>query len=299
MKEGDIHMIKSMTGYGRAELSTNGYRAIVEIKAVNHRYAEFVFRMPRDYLMFEESLKKIVAAHVRRGRLDVYITVEKTSLASHKLSIDMSLAESVKRVADQLESRLGLQNNLTVADMIQIPDLMRIEEESDQEIIGPLLEQSVREAVQALVHMRQQEGQRLKLDFHKRLHMLQEIVQQMEKRSPQTVHEYKEKLELRMRELLNGLAKIEESRILTEIALMADRVSIVEELVRLKSHMEQFFQVLQAEEPVGRKLDFLVQEMNREVNTIGSKANDLSLSTFVVEAKSILEQIREQVQNVE
>ncbi|GIM47521.1 hypothetical protein DNHGIG_30700 [Collibacillus ludicampi] len=293
-------MIKSMTGYGRAELSMDGYRATVEIKAVNHRYCDIVFRMPREYLSLEDSLKKIVASRVKRGRLDVYITVEKTATDARTLSVDTVLAERLKNVADELSERLGIDNDMSVSDLLQFPELLRIEEEeADQEITGSLLQQCVSEALEALVQMRLLEGQRLQRDFENRLEVLKEIVARMEVRSPQTVLEYKQKLETQMRDLLSGLTEVDHSRLLMEVALMADRVNIEEELVRLKSHISQFADALKLEEPIGRKLDFIVQEMNREFNTIGSKANDFSLSASVVEAKSVLEQIREQVQNVE
>jgi uncharacterized protein (TIGR00255 family) len=293
-------MIKSMTGYGRAEMSMDGYRATVEIKAVNHRYCEIVFRMPREYLSLEDSLKRIVASRVKRGRLDVYITVENTAPDARSLSVDTVLAERLKNAADELSEQLGIDNDVSVADLLQIPDLLRIEEEeADQEITGPLLQQCVIKASEALVQMRMLEGQRLQRDFENRLEVLKEIVMRMEERSPQTVLEYKQKLETKMRDLLSGLTEVDQSRMLMEVALMAERVNIEEELVRLKSHISQFADTLSLEEPVGRKLDFIVQEMNREVNTIGSKANDFTLSAFVVEAKSVLEQIREQVQNVE
>jgi uncharacterized protein (TIGR00255 family) len=293
-------MIRSMTGYGRAESSLEGYRATVEIKAVNHRYCDIVFRLPREYLALEDSLRKIVAERVKRGRLDIYITMERIEPGARSLSLDIDLAWRLKGIMDELGEKLGITRHVSVSDLLQFPDLLRVEEEeADQSVIEPLLRQCVREATDALVHMRAQEGMRLQQDFADRLRALEELVCRMRERSPQTVQEYREKLETQMRDLLSGFGEIDQSRLLMEVALMAERMNIDEELVRLQSHIQQFFDALNADGAIGRKLDFIVQEMNREVNTIGSKANDFPLSSMVVEAKSILEQIREQVQNVE
>lgn len=293
-------MLRSMTGYGRAERTVDGFHLTTEIKAVNHRYFDVVFRMPREYLPFEDSLKKTVAVHVRRGRLEIYIAVERTAPPERQLTVDMSLAERLKDAAVELGERLGLPNDLSVADLLYFPELWKVQEEAvEQEKLGPLLQSCVEEAVLALVHMREKEGERLTTDFRDRIQGLQRIIRYMEQRSPQSVKEYKDKLEERLREWLRESAPVEPTRLLTEVALMADRVSIAEELVRLQSHVSQFLAALDADEPVGRKLDFMLQEMNREVNTIGSKVNDYPLSAAVVEAKSLLEQIREQVQNVE
>lgn len=293
-------MIKSMTGYGRAEGAAQGYRVLAEIKAVNHRFGEVVVRMPREYMLFEDAIKKAVLEQVSRGRIDVFVTVEKTEQSARTVTLDEELAVQLKAAADSLASRLGLADTIPLADLLRQPGIVTVSETVDSpEELESLLLRSVREAVQSLLTMRLYEGERLAKDLTHRLSKLGELGTLLAARSPIVVEEYKERLESRMREALEGRAFIEDTRLLSEVAVFADRASIAEELVRLQSHLEQFASILLAKEPIGRKLDFLVQEMNREVNTIGSKANDLRIAQHVVEAKSVLEQIREQVQNVE
>jgi uncharacterized protein (TIGR00255 family) len=293
-------MIKSMTGYGRAALEQDGYRLLVEIKAVNHRFTEVVVRMPREYLAFEDRMKKAVLERVARGRLDVYVTVEKTAPIAKTVVIDEDLAVSVKRAFDALAERLGLEERLPLSELLRQEGLLSVKEEAeDPERLGSLLIACTGAAADDLIRMRLDEGERLAREFAARLVKLRRIAEEIAARSPQVVEEYRNRLRERIEEALGGTGLLDEARLLTEVAIFADRASIDEELTRLNSHFQQFEATLQAEEPVGRKLDFLVQEMNREVNTIGSKANDLEIACLVVEAKSTLEQIREQIQNVE
>ncbi|KEO81962.1 YicC/YloC family endoribonuclease [Tumebacillus flagellatus] len=293
-------MIKSMTGYGRAEVVQDGYRILVEIKAVNHRYAEVVVRLPREYLQFEDPMKKAVSERISRGRLDVFLTVERTGPLGRAVTVDEELALQLKLAADGLAERLGLSESIQLEQILKHPGVLSVVEAVENpEEIGNLLLACSAQAADNLVEMRKQEGERLYRDFVARLEKLRACAAQIEARSPEVVSEYRERLEKRLSDLLEGQGVVEEGRLLTEVAIFADRASIAEELVRLVSHFEQFVQIAQAAEPVGRKLDFLVQEMNREVNTIGSKANDLHIAQLVVEAKSLLEQIREQVQNIE
>ncbi|MGB8955173.1 MAG: YicC/YloC family endoribonuclease [Tumebacillaceae bacterium] len=293
-------MIKSMTGYGRAEAEQDGYRVLVEIKAVNHRYAEVVVRMPRDYLLFEDAMKKVVLERVSRGRLDVFLTVERIGGSGRTVVLDEELAVQVKAAADSLAARLGLGDTMKLPDLMRYPGVVTVVEEADDPArLEALLLGCTRAAVDSLLSMRQREGERLTAEFTARLGKMRTIVEEIAARSPLVVADYRERLHRRLQEALESAVQIEEARLLTEVALFVDRASIDEELVRLASHFEQFAATLDVEEPVGRKLDFLIQEMNREVNTIGSKANDLRISAQVVEAKSVLEQIREQIQNVE
>jgi uncharacterized protein (TIGR00255 family) len=293
-------MIKSMTGYGRAEGQQYGYRILVEIKAVNHRYAEVVVRMPRDYLLFEDGIKKKVLEHVARGRLDVYVTVEKTTPAKRTIRLDEELAQQMKSAVDSLAERLQMAETITISDLLKQEGIMTVVEEAeDPEQLEGFLIGIVQTAADNLVLMRLREGERLHNEFLARLAKMRQLVEAITARSPLCLEEYKDRLDKRLAEALAGRALVDEARLLTEVALFADRASIDEELVRLSSHFDQFTAILGDEEPVGRKLDFLVQEMNREVNTIGSKANDLHIAQAVVEAKSLLEQIREQIQNVE
>lgn len=293
-------MIKSMTGFGRAETSGNGYRVLAEIKAVNHRYAEVVVRMPREYLLFEDAIKRIVLERVSRGRLDVYITIEKTTQSARTVTLDQELAVAMKTAADELAVRLGTSETLSLPELLKLHGIITISETADDpEQLESLLLGSVSAATDNLIQMRLYEGQRLRQDMSSRIIKIAQIVDALRKRSPLVVDEYRERLDKRLRDALEGKVVVEETRLLTEVAILADRASIEEELVRLRSHLEQFESILEAVEPIGRKLDFMVQEMNREINTIGSKANDLQIAQYVVEAKSVLEQVREQLQNVE
>jgi len=289
-----------MTGFGRAEMNQDGYRVLAEIKAVNHRYAEVVVRMPRDYLLFEDKIKRIVLEQVSRGRLDVFITIEKTEQSGRTVTLDQELAVQMKTAADDLAARLGLNETIQLAELLKLQGILTVSETAeDPEQLESLLLGCVKAATQGLIEMRSYEGERLAGDMSSRIDKLSQLAEALTLRSPLVVDEYRERLEKRMREALEGRVVIEESRLLTEVAIFADRASIAEELVRLASHLEQFRSILQSAEPIGRKLDFLVQEMNREVNTVGSKANDLQIAQLVVEAKSVLEQVREQLQNVE
>ncbi|MFD2171456.1 YicC/YloC family endoribonuclease [Tumebacillus lipolyticus] len=293
-------MLRSMTGYGRAEKIDCGYRVLIEIKAVNHRYAEVVVRMPRDYLFAEDKIKKVILERVSRGRLDCYITIDRVERSGSAVILDEELAAQIKSAADSLAERLGMSERLSLSDLISQPDVVKVTQaQEDAELLGSMLVQLAADAADDLVIMRQSEGSRLAQDVRGRIDKLRAIKEAVSTRAPLVVSEIRERLEKRLKELLAGAVLIEEARLLTEVALLADRASIVEELVRLDSHFEQFEDMLGASEPIGRKLDFFVQEMNREVNTIGSKANDLQIAQHVVEMKALLEQIREQIQNVE
>lgn len=293
-------MIRSMTGYGRGEAVQDGYRAVAELKSVNHRYAEINVRMSRDLLAFEEPVKRLVAEKIRRGRVELYITFEQLSGNAPVVEIDEQLAREIKRIAGRLADELGMEAGLSIAQLLQFEGVIRIRQaDADPERVERVINRAVAGAVQGLLDMRTREGEQLAADFLERLGKLGGLVERMAERSPLVAEDYRERLYRRLQDWLDGQAELDESRLVTEVAIFAERANIDEELVRLRSHIKQFADALQVEEPVGRKLDFLVQEMNREVNTIGSKANDLTLSRLVVEAKSVLEQIREQAQNVE
>lgn len=293
-------MIRSMTGYGRGEAVQDEYRVVAELKAVNHRYAEITIRMSRELLAFEDAIKKVISGQIKRGRIEVYITYERLSGNSSKLAIDRQLASLITQTGRQFAAELGIPADLSISQLLQFEGVMQMREaELDPDRIDSVLLQAVSEGVLKLSEMRSREGEQLLRDFSNRLARLSDLTGQMMERSPLVVQEYRERLLKRLQEWLSGQAELEESRLLTEVALFAERANIDEESVRLQSHIDQFQNAMQLAEPIGRKLDFLVQEMNREVNTIGSKANDLTLSQLVVEAKSVLEQIREQVQNVE
>lgn len=292
-------MISSMTGFGRGESQDEIKKFIVEIKSVNHRYSEIVIRMPKFYSSLEDRIRKVVQQKVARGRVDVFINFEEIGSKNKQVKVDKDLAVAYYNALGVLKETIGEDSKISVMNIAGFPDVIKIEEaEDDLEEIWQVLEKALVKAVSQLVEMRRVEGERLTKDLLGRVDTVDSINQEITKRSPIVVEEYRERLANRMKELLGDL-NVDESRIANEVAFFADRCSITEENVRLKSHLEQVRESLKADESVGRKLDFLVQEINREINTIGSKANDLEISNKVIEAKSEVEKIREQVQNIE
>jgi uncharacterized protein (TIGR00255 family) len=293
-------MIKSMTGYGRGECSTERMSFIVEIKSVNHRYNEVMVRMPREWLFVEEQIKKAVVQHVKRGRVDVFLTVNRSEIPKKQLHIDWSLADAYTQAGNELQKRYHIEGELGLKELLSLPDLLQLnEEETDLSSQVPSLLQALGEAIQRLLAMRSEEGRNLHFDITQRLESLDKEVKLISLRAPKVSAEAKARLHQKVKDWLPEGIQPDEGRLLTEVALAAERSDISEEITRFKSHVQQFQHILHLEEPVGRQLDFLVQEMNREVNTIGSKANDLEIAQKVVLLKSELEKIREQVQNIE
>lgn len=292
-------MIKSMTGFGRADLASETKQVTIEIKSVNHRYSEVNIKMPRQYLILEEKLRKQILEKVVRGRVDVFIKIEETGEKKRNLKVDKDLAVSYYNSLKELADLANISSNIEIFQLAQLPEVLKVEddEESLEEILL-LITQCLSQALDQLVEMRTLEGEKLKSDLSERLDSLTQMHENIFKRAPLIVQEYKEKLNIRIKELMDNHI-IDETRLATEVAIFADKSSITEELVRLKAHIEQFHQFLKAKDPVGRKLDFLLQEMNRETNTIGSKGNDLLIAQIVLELKSEIEKIREQVQNIE
>nr|WP_089612573.1 YicC/YloC family endoribonuclease [Dehalobacterium formicoaceticum] len=292
-------MVRSMTGYGRGAGSSANQMITVEAKSVNHRYLEIVVRMPKQLLPLEERIKKLVQEKVTRGRLDLFLTLEKTGDQKNLVKVDKEIGLAYYKALKELSSLCQIGEEINLAQLAQMPGVIMIEEEKeDLEAIWPGIEEAVIQACQELVTMRTGEGEKLALDLKNRGRDILDYVRQIEERSPLVVQEYQEKLTQRVQELL-GEIQIDESKLASEVAFFADRASITEELVRLKSHLSQMNLFLDSNDAVGRKLDFLVQEMNREINTIGSKGNDLAINRVVVEVKSELEKVREQVQNLE
>lgn len=293
-------MIRSMTGFGQSSRTASGYRIQVEVKSVNHRYAETAVRLPREWLSVEDSIKKRVAQEIRRGRTDVFVSMERGGQSGKQAELDWELARSYMEAAAQLKERLGLEEELSLRDILLMPDVLRISNrvEADREQPAAELLACIDEAVAEAGAMRLAEGAHLMEDLDRRLQQLKEYHAAARILAPAVVDDYRQKLTLRLQEWL-GQIPLDESRLALEVAVFADRSNIDEELTRLESHFVQFGQLLHSEEPAGRKLDFLIQEMNRETNTIGSKANQAELSAIVVEMKSELEKIREQVQNIE
>ncbi len=292
-------MIRSMTGYGRANQMIDGMNVTVEIKSVNHRYLEFSARCPRIFGFLEEKLKSYVQSRVSRGKVECYVQIENLEDDSVVVEINRSLAQGYADAIGALAQQHGLDGELRAFELARFPDVLLVrKEEADEEKIWNAVRQTAAQAVDRFIEMRTVEGEKLRDDIASRADAILEHVAVIETRSPQTVREHNEKLVARMRELL-GDTSIEESRLLTEAAIYADKIAVAEETVRLRSHIAQLRTFLEATEAIGRKMDFLVQEMNREANTIGSKAQDVEIARHVLDIKSEVEKIREQVQNIE
>lgn len=295
-------MSHSMTGYGGAVRTYGGYVVQFEIKSVNHRYAEVVLRMPREWTCYEDGLRRLVQRHIKRGRIDVYISKERDESGSLPYVLNRPVVEAYLEAADELAKHYGVDAKLSAKDLLSLPDALTAPEEAAP--VGStdpgweqVLTEGLEEALIGLLGMREREGKHLAADLGARLQRLEAIHSEMVRLAPEVVKEYRTRLNNRLSELLEG--NYDEQRVAMEVAVFADRSNIDEELIRLKSHFAQCRSLLQSYEPVGRKLDFLIQEMNRETNTIGSKANHLALVNLVVEMKAELEKIREQAANLE
>lgn len=292
-------MIKSMTGFGRGESSDEIHSFNVEIRSVNHRYNDIIVKMPKHINYLEEKVKESIKKKINRGRIEVYINLEYIDDSAIEVKVDLSLAKAYKNALDDLINRLDMEDNVNLFHILNFSDVVKTErKELDEDETWTCLNLAVEEALNSLMNMRIKEGLALKSDLETQLDIMYDIIEKIEERSPLVVKDYKEKLELRIKEILN-VDYIDEEKLAYEVAFFADRSDINEEVIRFKSHIKQFRESLEDEEPVGRKLDFLIQEMNREINTIGSKANDLAISNHVVTIKSQLEKMREQVQNIE
>lgn len=292
-------MLRSMTGYGRGETEVDGLSITVELRAVNNRYLDCNVKMPRSFLYAEEALKERVKSQVSRGKVDVFVNTTATAGDDQVITVNEALALSYLEALAKIDSLSTGLRPFGAADVARFSDVLVVEKkEEDQEKRKAQLLDTLDLAIQDFNTMRQREGQKLKEDILAKACHIEEMVAQVEKLSPETVRAYRQRLETKMRETLEN-TQIDEGRILTEAALFADKVAVDEETVRLKSHLSQLKQMLEGEEAVGRKLDFLIQEFNRETNTIGSKCSDLNITRIVVDMKSEIEKIREQVQNLE
>ena len=292
-------MLRSMTGFGRCEDTVDGRDIIVEIKSVNHRYFEFSSRITRGYGFLDEKLKSYIQGRIARGKVDVYVSIETLEDTDAQVLVNHSLASGYVAALRELAERYNLRDDISVSSVSRYSDIFTIHKTpEDEEIIWNAVRQVLDRSLDAFIRMRETEGSRLKADVESRAERILALVSQIEERSPQTVKEYEQKLLARLQEMLSDV-KIEEQRILTEAAIFADKVAVAEETVRLRSHFDQFRKMLNSEEAIGRKLDFIVQEMNREANTIGSKAVDSQIAYLVVEIKAEIEKIREQIQNIE
>lgn len=292
-------MVKSMTGFGRSQVNLNGYEVSCELKSVNHRYFDLHARISRRYGYLEEKIKEELKKKLNRGRLEISINIEKTNESKRNIKVDKGLAMAYHESLKDLAENLDIPANFKVVDIFRLPDVFNlVDEAEDPEIVWQTLREALDEAVDSLVEMRRKEGSNLSQDILARNDYILNAVETLAKRSPLVAQEYQEKLRSRIADLVNGAA-VDETRLLQEAAIFADKASITEEIVRLQSHIKHLNELMQSTEAVGRKCDFLVQEMFREINTVASKANDIEMSQIVVEVKAELEKIREQLQNIE
>ena len=292
-------MVRSMTGYGRAQVSSDGITAAVELKSVNSRYLEFSPRVLRSYSFLEDKIRSYIQHEVARGKVECAVQIEIENDDSLSVRVNESLAGSYVAALRLIAEKYGLSDEISVGRIASFPDVLSVcKTPVDEEKIWSIVKTALDKAYDSFLQMREREGEKLKADVLSRAEHILTLVSFVEERSPQTVAEYMNKLRSKMSELLSDTV-VDEQRLLTEAAIFADKVAVAEETVRLRSHIDQLRILLNEDEPVGRKLDFLVQEINREANTIGSKALDLSIAKTVIDIKSEVEKIREQIQNIE
>ncbi|MBQ1237550.1 MAG: YicC family protein [Oscillospiraceae bacterium] len=292
-------MIRSMTGYGRAEALIGGRNILVEIRSVNHRYFEFSSRVPRAYGYLESRLKGFLQGKLSRGKVDVNVSIQTIEGTNANVQVNAELAKSYVDALRTLSEPLSLQDDLSLASICRFSDIFTVSRETeDEDAIWADVLSVAEEAADRFVQMREVEGAKMREDVEGRLDFILSAVEKIEERSPKTVEEYRTRLYNKISEVLQN-AQVDETRILTEAAIYAEKIAVAEETVRLRSHVAQFRSIMEQEGAVGRKLDFLIQEFNRETNTIGSKAQDIEIARIVVDVKSEIEKIREQIQNIE
>ncbi len=292
-------MLKSMTGYGRYEEIAGGKKIMAEIKSVNHRYADYSIKIPRYYGFLEDKLRCLIAERVTRGKIDVFITIESYGESDRDIILNEELTRDYLNALRELRDKFGLPDDISVMSVARYPDIFKTERrDEDEEEIWALVEHTVNQALDAFCDMRSREGGRIEKDLRGRIEYMKTLAAKVDELSPKTVEAYKERLYAKIKELLED-REIDETRLLTEVAIFADKVAVNEETVRLSSHFEEFYRIIESGEPAGRKLDFLIQEINRETNTIGSKAQDVEVAKIVVTLKGEIEKLREQIQNIE
>lgn len=291
-------MIKSMTGYGKGNISENLRNYQVEIKSVNHRYLDISVKMPRVLSYLEEDVKKVISSKVKRGKIDVFITFENSSTEGKEIKINNEIAKMYINQLKQLAEEENILANIEVTEISKYPDVLSIQNTQDDEQIKKELIEATTIATDKLVQMRQVEGSKMAEDLLKRIEKTNQKIEKISELSTGLIEEYVLKLENRIKEILKN-QEIDESRLAQEVVIYADKCSIEEEVTRLKSHISQFKELINSDDAVGKKLDFIIQEMNRETNTIGSKANNLEITNGVIDIKTEIENIREQVQNIE
>ncbi|MCT2344229.1 YicC family protein [Niallia taxi] len=291
-------MVKSMTGYGAGSRKGNGISVSAEMKTVNHRFCEQIVRMPKQYLTLEDAVKKLISQYIHRGRAEVFITIDGEKAKNQKMVVDWQLLDEYYRVLEEMRARFTIKEPVSVSELLQNKDCFQLlDDPVNVEEMESMLLGAVKDAAIQLAVMREAEGRELKTNILALLQSVHQVTDKLKRLAPKVAESYRERLKAKLDSYTSGL--VDESRLLTEVAIFAEKADINEELVRLYSHIHQFASIIEESEPVGRRLDFLLQEMNREVNTIGSKGNAAEIASAVVDLKSSLEKMKEQVQNIE
>lgn len=292
-------MIKSMTGFGRSEIVKGNRKISVEIKSVNHRYLEAGIKMPKKLNVFESRMRELLKKYATRGKIDIFINYEDDSESQVNLKFNQNIADEYMAIFNNMSEKYNLKNDMTVGGLARFPEVITMDEvQEDEEELWHFIEEAMKAALEQFVNTRILEGENLKKDLLGKLDHMEELVAFVEKRSPEIMKEYRSKLESKVKELL-GDTTIDESRIATEVIIYADKICVDEETVRLRSHIEHARKCLNEEGGIGRKMDFIAQEMNREANTTLSKANDIEISNAAIDLKTEIEKVREQIQNIE
>ena len=292
-------MIKSMTGYGRCERIIGTKKITAELKSVNHRFSDYNIKVPRQYGFLEDRVRQFISKEVARGKIDVYVSIESCGEADKTVTVNKELAGNYVEILRDLCETFSLKDDISVSTIASFTDIFRAEpKRDDEEEIWTAVSGVLTDAVSSFISMRAREGERIERDLRERVTYMKSLANEIDKLSPMAVQVYKAKLYQKIKEVIDE-REPDDTRILTEVAIFADKVAVNEETVRLASHYDEFFTILDSNEPAGRKLDFLIQEINREVNTIGSKASDLEIAKLVVTLKGEIEKLREQIQNIE
>ena len=292
-------MLKSMTGYGRQEALVSGKKILVEIRSVNQRFTDYNIKLPRHLVFMEDKVRKYASEWITRGKVDIYISVDSYDEADKNVTLNTALAKNYVEVLRQLRDECDLRDDISVMGVARFADIFKTErKEEDEDAVWNDVKGVMKDAMESFAAMRSREGERIEKDLTERIEYMKTLAERIDERSPQTVGEYRERLYSKIEEVLED-KDIDESRILTEVAIFADKIAVNEETVRLGSHFEEFYNIVGSGKPAGRKLDFLIQEINREVNTIGSKSQDIEIAKLVVTLKGEIEKLREQVQNIE
>ena len=293
-------MAISMTGFGRGEFKNDNYHFLVECKTINHKYCDINVRLPRKISFLEDKIRNYVKNFVKRGRVDLYIKLDLIGSEYVNLKFDDKLATQYVNILKEIKEKFDLQDDISVMNVAKFPEIVKCEEkEEDEDLYWSMLKEALDMSMEKLTQMRKEEGEKLAIDTIERCDILANLIDEIEKHSNTVVDEYREKLNNRISEILENPSIIDENRLAQEVAIFADKSSITEEIVRFRSHIEQLRKTVEKNDSIGRKIDFLIQEMNREVNTTGSKSSNINITNLVVEVKSELEKIREQIQNIE